>query len=477
MSSRRASLIILAALFAFSAAVGPAAANSSITSAAFSSGGDPALTTVPIQPLLFYVPDTNETPHVVLSQTATDLVITADTAVGLQAPAPCVLDGPTVARCPLDQLPARWFGVQGATRPLKLETASSVTVNIVASAPAPGSTLAGGAGADVLIAGAQGIADGGAGNDHLTSIGAGRLATLRGGSGDDQLLDAADAQGGAGDDTIENALNADGGPGSDTITGGGAGASLHGGDGNDSITECAACPGQGGVLAGDDGEDTIRGAGQGATLDGGDGADTIDVDRSGTSPPLVANPVSAGAGNDKVNAKDALTQAIDCGAGTDTVSHDRPDTLSGCENDLDPAPAGGGGPGGGASSPLTAAQKQADKLRAITIVGSIARLRAASNGTVRFSLACPTKLTCAVSVLVKRGKAKVVTKSLKFRGTKAVTLKLDRATLALLRRKGSLKVSVRFTAAKSSGTRKVPAARTITLLAPKKAKAKAKAKR
>jgi hypothetical protein len=466
--------MILATLIAFSAAAGPAAANSSITSAAFSSGADPALATVPIQPLLFYVPDTNETPHVVLSQTATDLVITAETATGLQVPSPCVLDGPTVARCPLDQLPARWFGVQGTTRPLRLETASNVTVNIVANGIAPGSVLGGGAGADVLIAGAQGIADGGAGNDHLTSIGTGRLATLRGGPGDDQLLDAAEAEGGAGDDTIENALSADGGPGSDTISGGGAGANLRGGDGDDRLTECAACPGQGGVLAGDDGEDTIRGAGQGATLDGGADADVIEVDRSGTNPPLVANPIKAGAGNDKVNAKDALTQAIDCGAGTDTVSHDRPDTLSGCENDLDPAPAGaGGGAGGGSGSPQAAAQKQADKLRAVTIVGSIARLRAASNGTVRFSLACPSKLTCAVSVLVKRGKAKVVTKSLKFRGTKAVTLKLNRATLALLRRKGSLKVSVRFTAAKSSGTRKVPAARTITLLAPKKAKAKA----
>jgi hypothetical protein len=475
VSSRRASLIILAVLFVFSAAAGPAAADSTIKSVAFDRGDDPTLATVPIEPLLFYIPDNSETARVVLTQTATDLVITAPSAINLQVPPPCAADGPTVARCPLAQLPARWFGVLGTARPLTLETASDVTINILGNGLAPGSVLSGGAGADVLTAGIQGVVDGGAGNDHLSSIGTGRLATLRGGPGDDQILDAADAQGGAGNDTIENALSADGGPGSDTIAGGGAGANLHGGDGDDSLTECAACPGQGGVLAGDDGEDAIHGSGQGATLDGGADADVIEVDRSGTNPPLVANPVKAGTGNDKINAKDALTQAIDCGAGTDTVSHDRPDTLSGCENDLDPAPAdGGGGTGGGGSSPQTAAQKQADKLRAVTIVGSIARLRAASNGTVRFSLACPSKLICAVSVLVKRGKAKVVTKSLKFRGTKAVTLRLNRATLALLRRKGSLKVSVRFTAAKSSGTRKVPAARTITLLAPKKAKAKAK---
>ncbi|HWI70733.1 MAG TPA: hypothetical protein VNT55_02175 [Baekduia sp.] len=98
------------------------------------------------------------------------------------------------------------------------------------------------------------------------------------------------------------------------------------------------------------------------------------------------------------------------------------------------------------------------------------RLRASAAGVVRLALTCPATLSCGVRVGLKRGKTTLASTSVTFKGTKTIALKLKRKTLAELRRRGSLKVTLQFGATSRSGTKAMPKARTITLLAPKKAK-------
>jgi hypothetical protein len=454
----------VATLFALLAAAGPAAAGTFLGPAGVDFSGDPTGAAVPTAQLVSYYPDPSESPDVVLSQTATDLVVTAASAKDWRVDAPCVADSATTAHCPLAAMPP-WFVVLralGAARPRTVTAAPSVTVNLYAQGTAgQADRLTGGAGDDVLIVGDQGVADGGTGNDHLSGLAGGPVGTLRGSEGDDVLLGGADA---------------DGGSGADDLTGGGAGAVLHGGSGNDSLTECPNCASSGALLSGDGGNDTITGRANGATLDGGDGADTIDTlsGRTATTP-RVADPVRGGDGNDTIDATDLVTQTVDCGDGTDTVQRDRGDKLVACEKDLGAstdggtgAPDGGGGPGG--SSP---SKGPAGTSAAVKIKGSVARLRASSKGVVAVTLTCPAKLSCAVKVGLKRGKTTLASTTVTFKATKTISLKLKPKTLAALRRAGSLKkLTLQFTAAPRSGTRAMPKTQTITLLAPKKAKAK-----
>jgi Ca2+-binding RTX toxin-like protein len=188
-------------------------------------------------------------------------------------------------------------------------------------------------------------------NDTLTATLPDNTPTLsaHGGAGDD-VLDASATVNGAlfGDDGNDRLLpgrsvyDVTGGAGADELDGGPAGAQTRflmgaspdgadqvlGGPGVDLVTyESRTAPlrlTEDGVA--DDGE-----AGEGDNiapaveiLAGGAGADTL---AGGPGP----NALSAGPGDDTVLARDAGTDQVDCGAGTDTAVLDAADTAQGCE--------------------------------------------------------------------------------------------------------------------------------------------------
>src|SRR5207248_9119386 len=155
--------------------------------------------------------------------------------------------------------------------------------------------------------------------------------TLKGGSASDWLF------GNTGDDTLDGGLGADllsGGDGNDladyssrtnavTISldgkpgDGEAGENdnvsssienVTTGSGNDAITGSAFAN----TLSGGPGNDTIAGAGGDDTLDGGLGQDSLD----------------GGDGNDRLASRDTALDAVVCGAGTDSVTADRLDTIA-----------------------------------------------------------------------------------------------------------------------------------------------------
>ena len=69
-------------------------------------------------------------------------------------------------------------------------------------------------------------------------------------------------------------------------------------------------------LYGRGGNDVLLGLAGADLLDGGPGGDRLD----------------GGAGNDTIKAKDGVRDRVACGAGRDTVTADRADTLAGCES-------------------------------------------------------------------------------------------------------------------------------------------------
>ena len=84
-----------------------------------------------------------------------------------------------------------------------------------------------------------------------------------------------------------------------------------GGFGTDALRAGAAND----LLVGDQGNDTLDSGAGDDDLRGGEGADTV----------------RAGDGNDKVSAADGVADTVDCGAGEDTVTADKADQLTGCE--------------------------------------------------------------------------------------------------------------------------------------------------
>jgi Ca2+-binding RTX toxin-like protein len=231
-------------------------------------------------------------------------------------------------------------------------------------------TVIGGAGSDVALGGnAADDLEGGGGNDTLEGFDGSDI--LKGGDGDDQLTgDAGDDQisGDAGNDT------AHGGDGADTIDGGAGGDTLFGEAGNDTLTgdsgddDLDGGDGTDSLSGGDDHDILVPGPGAGDVVFGGDGFDEVsyaertnpvnvsldgvandgeagendnvepDVEdvATGSGNDVVtgdsaANVISTGAGDDVVNVRDAITDAVLCGDGTDTVHGDPIDVLSGCE--------------------------------------------------------------------------------------------------------------------------------------------------
>jgi Ca2+-binding RTX toxin-like protein len=158
--------------------------------------------------------------------------------------------------------------------------------------------------------------------------------TLTGTAGDDAMYGRGGndlLDGGAGDDTLDGGAGADalrGGPGEDaaaylgrlaavTVTLDGAA-----GDG---------APGEGDNIAADvedayggNGGDTLTGSDGPNTLDGGPGDDQV-TGGKGT------DGLYGGDGNDTIDARDGVADTVDCGPGSDTVSRDSVDVVTGCE--------------------------------------------------------------------------------------------------------------------------------------------------
>lgn len=226
---------------------------------------------------------------------------------------------------------------------------------------------------------------GGSGADNITGsqmddvITAGSDDVVSGLGGDDVIDDATVALGGEGDDTLNSIQTiANGGPGNDVIVQPGSGP-FDGGSGTDTVdldfrsipappdalvtfvvsdaniaasvapnpvttiesvsielydvdlldaathvwdasayTGVSRVSGHGGVdrISGGAGEDTIEGGDDNDELSGGGGFDVLD----------------GGAGDDVINAQDGQLDRVRCGAGTDTVTADRADLLTDCEN-------------------------------------------------------------------------------------------------------------------------------------------------
>jgi hypothetical protein len=200
----------------------------------------------------------------------------------------------------------------------------------------------------------------GAGDDYIAAG-----ATVDAGDGDDVVLNGGTVLGGGGNDRIANPSSADGGDGYDVITydfsefGGPGSLSLVIGPGSLTVASSPAAtltstqfeqwdlilppsfgfpdtldsrtfPGRL-VLTASEGADTIHSGPASDVIYGGRGADAID-------PGAGSDDISAGLGNDSVSVRDGVADIVDCGDGTDTVTADRVDVLSNCEQVSLPAP-------------------------------------------------------------------------------------------------------------------------------------------
>ncbi|MCW3021870.1 MAG: Hemolysin-type calcium-binding region [Conexibacter sp.] len=286
----RAALLIVLAGCALPALV-PAAAGATT----HLSIGTAAVNGKPVPDALIYWADDTETIHIDLAQTASELVVASASAVDV--PAGCTQDAPTTVRCPLGAVKS-FVLVQNTwpTRPLYLVADPGVTVNLFArggggfadtlrggagddrlegtdpfaTGPQAADTIDGRAGDDIITADGASTLDGGPGNDIVTTRDGAVLATLHGGEGDDRLSDAAVADGGPGDDEIIRALTADGGDGNDTIYGARNGT---GGAGDDFLSSSAVAGPS--TLDGGVGDDRISSGGAGSLAHGGPGNDRL----------------------------------------------------------------------------------------------------------------------------------------------------------------------------------------------------------
>ena len=238
----------------------------------------------------------------------------------------------------------------------------------------------------------DGVADTFNGSQFRDVVAAGDDDLVIAGPGDDLVTDAGSASGGDGDDVLLNARAAQGGPGDDRIVNLPGIGPYDGGTGYDRAVLDLSTSDLGGlVLFGDtytdtsttitifDGVTTVQGvaattgfeqmnidlpsgsAGQHYELDGsafsgrsvlgtGNGNDLV---RTGPGPDDLqagagndnidsgpgADIVNAGNGNDTVGVRDGSQDLVDCGGGTDTVTADAVDVLTGCESVSLPAPA------------------------------------------------------------------------------------------------------------------------------------------
>lgn len=134
------------------------------------------------------------------------------------------------------------------------------------------------------------------------------------------------ANGGSGDDRLD--LPGSGGTyvelggGNDTLHLDGSFSSeveVYGGDGDDSIDASGQ---DGGSYYGEGGDDSITAAGW---VSGGEGADALNGRVLGNGSYF------GDGGNDSIDTDDTFPDLVDCGPGTDSLTHDELDEFSGCE--------------------------------------------------------------------------------------------------------------------------------------------------
>ncbi|HEX8121333.1 MAG TPA: Ig-like domain-containing protein [Solirubrobacteraceae bacterium] len=237
----------------------------------------------------------------------------------------------------------------------------------------------GGPGADPLLKGGpdNDTIDGGPGGDGADAVDGGPGDdTIDGGDGVDAIYGAAGVdtiRGGAGNDLVYGNADGDhvfGGPDNDYLEGDEGVDDVHGDAGDDYLL--ADEPGDPDVLDGDDGLDEVDysdrdpdqpvsitldgqpndgGQGEGDNvldmedLSGGRGDDTLRGSENSESsiitgasgndtinPGSLEDVVFAGVGDDSVDTRDGFADRVSCGFGTDTVTVDSLDVLSGCEN-------------------------------------------------------------------------------------------------------------------------------------------------
>jgi Tol biopolymer transport system component len=133
--------------------------------------------------------------------------------------------------------------------------------------------------------------------------------------------------------TIFDATNLDtqkGTAGGDVITGGSGSNAIHGLEGDDCIDGGAGDD----RIFGGPGVDQLKGGPGDDRISGGDGRDVIS---GGSGSDLITgdggrNSISGGSGNDRIGAANRQRDAVNCGAGRDSVQADRFDKLRGCEH-------------------------------------------------------------------------------------------------------------------------------------------------
>jgi Ca2+-binding RTX toxin-like protein len=175
-------------------------------------------------------------------------------------------------------------------------------------------------------------------DDVLSAVPAGQVADARaaqlGGSPDGATVFNA----GDGDDVVL------GSPGADTVLGGDGDDRLRGMAGDDVSLEGEAGDdaiwgGDGNdVLFGRTGDDVLYGEAGRDYLEGGRGADRLSggAGEDELYGGLDRDRLRGGAGDDELNAYDGSADLVDCGAGEDTATVDRRDTVIGCEHIIGP---------------------------------------------------------------------------------------------------------------------------------------------
>ena len=303
------------------------------------------------------------------------------------------------------------------------------------------------------------LLDGGADNDSLSGAGGNDL--LLGGTGNDTLL------GEGGDDIL------DGGPGADDLNGNGeltADLGFDIADYGDRVAGVTVTldglrndgePGEGDLLTvemddvnGGSGADTIVGDAKQNLLIGNDGPDTLTG--GGESDVL-----DGGNGNDTILARDGIADTIDCGPGADAVTADTVDVVVGCEAVDLPAPPAVVAPAPAVVAPAPAvAAPPAVNPRDLTAPAlalrriTAPRLRTALRRGLTVRAACSE--ACTMRGVALFG-GRVVARGSGSGGagvTRVVRLRFTRSGAQTLRRHRTVRLTVRLTAADSSGNRR-----------------------
>ena len=395
--------------------------------------------------------------------------------------------------------------------------ANTVNLSDQCGDPTGPTTVNAGAGPDILTAGSQPFTiNAGGGNDSL--YGSPGNDALHGGEGDDRLFGyegsdqvlgegGADqtnggagndnVDGGAGDDGLEHCSNCigsnnDPGVGADTYVGGpgadklwldghnsGMAISIDGqandgssgeGDNVGSDIEVIAGTVHNDVFAGsagpdafegDGGDDDIHGAGGNDDLYGGSGDDRVfgDAGNDKVQGASGSDSVDGGAGLDQIYgdiascsvfctfdpdtlfARDGERDVVDCGGGADTAQVDQLDVVAFCSN-VDRATVAPGG--GGLAKASFAGSKKTVKVNRRGRFSYSFRAGAGTKGKAVFRKVAKKSFTTPAS------------------GKVTLKMKLTRAKLALLRRKGKIKTKLTVTLRDGAGRSSV-ASKNVTL--------------